>query len=86
MASYSPHRLVFGPAPIGLGDLPPVVNSEGCEDATGFYKRVAAETELAQETVEAIHNKQLDKFLKEHPPSVFVAGDQVWVQNRDEER
>ena len=60
------------------------MDSEGCEDATKFFKRVAAERELAQKKLEAIHKKQLDKFPKEHPPSVFVAGDQVWVQNRDE--
>ena len=86
LAPYSPRRLVFGCDPIGSGDPPPVVDSEGGEDATKFFKRVAAERELVQERLEAIHKKQLDKFLKEHPPSVFVAGDRVWVQNRDEQR
>ena len=71
---------------IGVVDLPPVVDCEGCEDATKFFKRVAAERELVQERLEAIHKKQLDTFLKEHPPSVFVACDRVWPQNRDEER
>ena len=33
-----------------------------------------------------MHKKQLDNFLKEHPPSVFVADDRVWVKNREEER
>ena len=33
----------------------------------------------------AAHKKQLDKLLKVQPPSVFVAGDQVWVQNREED-
>ena len=84
VAPYSPHRLVFGCDPIGVGDLPRVVDSEGCEDATQFFKRVAAERESVEETPEAIHKKQLDKFLKEHPPSVFVACDRVWVQNGDE--
>ena len=85
VAPYSPHRLVCGCDPIGVGDLPPVVDSDGCEDATQFSKRVAAERELVQETLEAIHKKQLDNFLKEHPPSVFVAGDRVWVENKVEE-
>ena len=69
-----------------MGDLPPVVDSEGCEDATQLFKRVVAEKEWVQEKLEAIHKKQLDKFLKQHPPSVFVAGDRVWVQNREEDR
>ena len=43
VAPYSPHRLVFGRHPIGVGDLHPVVDSEGCEDATQLFKRVAAE-------------------------------------------
>ena len=34
MAPYSPYRLMFGRDPIGAGNLPPVVDSEGCEDAT----------------------------------------------------
>ena len=71
---------------IGLGDLPRVVDSEGCEDATQFLKRVAAEGELVREKLEAIHKEQLYNFLEEHPPSVFIADDGVWVQNRDEEQ
>ena len=34
VAPYSPHLLVLGRDPIGVGDLPPVVDGEGCEDAT----------------------------------------------------
>ena len=49
VAPYSPHRLVFGRDPIGVGNLPLVVDSEGCEDAPQFFKRVAAERELVQE-------------------------------------
>ena len=86
VAPYSPRRLVFGHDSKGVGKLPPVVDSEGCEDATRLFKRVAAERELVQERLESIHKKQFDKFLKADPPSVFVAGDRVWVQNRDEER
>ena len=86
VAPYSPHRLEFGRDPIGVGDLPPVVDSEGCEDATQFFKRLAAKREFEEEKLEPIHKRHLDKFLKEHPPSVFVADDRVWVQNRDEER
>ena len=54
VAPYSPHWLVFVRDPIGVGHLPPVVDSEGCDDATQFFKRVAAERELVQETLEAI--------------------------------
>ena len=39
-----------------------------------------------QETLEAICKQQLDKYLKEHPPSVVIARDRVWVHNREEER
>ena len=41
---------------------------------------------MVQEKLEAIHKKILDKFLKKHPPSFFVAGDRVWVQSGHEER
>ena len=86
VAPYSPHRLVFGCDPTGVADLPPVVDRQGCVDANKFFKRVAADRELVQEKLEAIHKKQSDKFLQEHPPSAFVAGDRVWVQNREEEQ
>ena len=86
VAPYSPHWLPFGRDPIEVGNLLPVVDSERREDATKLFKRVAAERELVHEMLEEIHKKQLDKFLKEHPRSVFVPSDQVWVQNRDEER
>ena len=49
VASYSPHRLVFRCDARGVGDLPLVVDSEGCNDATQFSKRVARERELVQE-------------------------------------
>ena len=57
VAPYSPHWLVFGRDPIRLGDLPPVVDSEECEDTTESFKRVAAEGELVQEKLEAIQKK-----------------------------
>ena len=38
VAPYSPHWLVFGRDPIGVGDLPPVVDSEGCGDAPSFLR------------------------------------------------
>ena len=85
VAPYLPLRLVFVRDPIGVGDLPPVVDSEGCEDATQFFERVAAERESVQEKLEVIHKTKIEKFLMEHPPSVSVAGDRVWVQNGDEE-
>ena len=68
---------MFSCDPIGVNDLPPVVDSEGYEDATQSFKRMAAERKLVQEKPEAIHRKQLDKFLEEHPPSVFVSADRV---------
>ena len=83
VAPHAPHRLVFGHDPIGAGDRPQVVDSQGCEDATQFFERVAAERELVHKKLGAIHKKQLYKFLDEHPPSVFVAGDRVCVQNRE---
>ena len=86
VAPYSPHGLVFGRDAIGVGTLTPVLDSEGCEYAIQVFERVAAEREMVQRKLEAIHKKQSDKFLKEHPPSVFVVGDLVWVQNREGER
>ena len=38
VAPYSPHRQVFGRDPIGVGDLPPVVDSEGCGKGIGTRK------------------------------------------------
>ena len=86
VAPYSPHRVVFARDLIGVGNLLPIVDSEGCGDATPSLKRVAAERELVQEKLEEIRKKQSDKFLTGHPPSDFIAGDRLWVQNRDEER
>ena len=59
-----------------MGDLPPVVECEGCQDASQLFKRVAAERELVQEKLEAIHKRNtLPLFLLP-----------LWVQNREEER
>ena len=38
VAPYSPHQLVFGRDPIGVGDLPRVPDSGGCEGATRFLR------------------------------------------------
>ena len=82
IAPYSPHRLVFGRDPIGLGDYPAFVPSDGCVDAISFFQNVADERKEVKQKLTAIHNQIAQKFQNKFLGQNFVAGDRVWVANR----
>ena len=72
---------MFGRDPIGLGDYPAFVPSDGCVDAIAFFQKVADERKQVKQKLTTIHNdiarRFHGRFLEQH----FVAGDRVWVAN-----
>ena len=81
IAPYSPHRLLFGRDPIGFGDMPPIVEDNGCKDALDFFLRLGREREEVQQKLTAIHEKHEKEFRKTHPEKLCEVADRVWVRN-----
>ena len=81
IAPYSPHRLLLGRNPIGFGDMPPIVEENGYEDALDFFLRLGREREEVQQKLTAIHEKHEKEFRKTHPDKLWEVGDRVWVRN-----
>ena len=81
IAPYSPHRLLFGRDPIGFGDMPPIVQENGCEDALDFFLRLGREREEVQQKLTAIHEKHEKEFRKTHPEELWEVCDRVSFRN-----
>ena len=81
VAPYSRHRLWFGRDATGFGDMPPIVDENGCEDVLDFFLRLEREREEVQQKLTAIHEKQEKEFRKAHPEKFCEVGDRVWVRN-----
>ena len=57
LAPYSPHRFLFRRDPIGFGDMPPIVDENGCEDALDFFLCLGREREEVPQKLTTIHEK-----------------------------
>ena len=62
IAPYSPHLPLFGRDPIGVRDMPPIVEENGCEHAFDFFLRLGREREEVQQKLTAIHEKHEKEF------------------------
>ena len=67
-AGFSPHRLVFGRAPIGFWDCPQVSVAQGSEDARTFFQRLVNERAQVRKKLTAIHNKLTEAHNHRFPP------------------
>ena len=85
IAPYSPHRLVFGLDPIGVGEVPPLTVDTGMEDATEYFCRAHDERQLIQSKLVDLHAREYQAFLKKHPSLQFKEGERVWVRNRTDQ-
>ena len=81
IAPYSPHCLLFGRGPIGFGNMLPIVEENGCEDALDLFLRLGREREEFQQKLTAIHEKHETEFRKTHSEKFWEVGDRVWVRN-----
>ena len=79
-AGYSPHRLVFGHEPMGLGDCPPISPTAGCEDALQFFERLISERKLVQKRLTDIHRKAMEEYRRLHPITVYRPGEKVLIR------
>jgi transposase InsO family protein len=78
---FSPHEIVFGREPPGVGDIPsckPTRVSVSCEE---WFQQVDVFRKEVQEKVTKTHDRIRSAFLKEHSSPTYEAGDKVWVRN-----
>ena len=79
-AEYSPHRLVFGRAPMGLGDCPPINPTAGYENALQFFERLISERKQVQKRLTDIHRKAMEDHRCLHPITVYPSGEKLLIR------
>ena len=82
IAPYSPHTLVFGRDPIGLGEVPALTVHTAVGDAKEYFRSAQEERQLIQPRLVDLRAREYQAFLKKHPSLQFKEGDRVWVRNR----
>jgi len=78
---HSPHKIVFGREPPGVGDIPscrPQSVSVSCEE---WFDKIDSFRKSVQEKVTQIHDRLRSTFMKDFSSSVYEPGDKVWVRN-----
>ena len=78
---YSPHWLVFGPDPIGFGDVPRLTVDTKVEDATEYFRGAQDKRRLIQTKLVDLPAREYQASLKKHLSLQFKEGDRVWVRN-----
>ena len=78
---YSPHYLVFGRNPIGLGEIAPIEVPSTCVDAETWHRRHMDLCKLVQAKVTKTHGRLSAKASKHFREISYNPGDRVWVRN-----
>ena len=60
---------------------PPVIPEHGSEDATSFWKRLVDDRRFLQEKLQGIHDRESQRFLRQHPSHVYQDAERVWYEN-----
>ena len=82
VAPYSPHRLVFGRDPVGLGEVPSTVPGEGAEDVQQFCSRLVTERQQVKIALKCLHDKESGALRNKFQVQPFRSGDRVWLRDR----
>ena len=82
---YSPHCLVFGPDPIGFGEVPRLTVDTKVEDATEYLRGAQDKRRLIRTNWVDLPAREYEASLKKHPSLQFKEGDRVWVRNRTDQ-
>ena len=79
--SHSPHMIVFGREPIGLGDAPAFRHGRHAVTAEDWFDKLDKLRREVQQRVTQIHQQHSERYLRKHKNIVYEPGDRVWVRN-----
>ena len=78
---HSPHFILFGREPIGLGDCPALRNGRTAVAAEQWMQRVQDVRLAVREKVTKLHEQQMARYRSTHKSADYRVGDRVWVRN-----
>ena len=79
--AHSPHKIVFGRDPIGLGDSPPLHQGRFSATAEEWFQNLSTLRSKVHKTVTSIHDDVSKNFRQKNKNVTFEPGDRVWVRN-----
>ena len=79
--SHSPHMIVFGREPIGLGDAPAYRHGRHAVQAEEWFNNLEKIREDVQQRVMKLHDQNAERYRRAHKNIVYESGDRVWVRN-----
>ena len=77
---HSPHAIVFGREPIGLGDAPVFHTGHTSASAEQWFQSVQDLRHEVQQHIIALHEKLSANYRQHHKCVEFKVGDRVWVR------
>ena len=78
---HSPHMLVFGREPIGLGDAPAYRLGRSSDLAEQWFKKIQHLRQEVQERIHKLHARLSQRYRATHTCVEYQQGDRVWVRN-----
>ena len=78
---HSPHKIVFGRDPIGLGDAPQLRLSRPAANAEKFTEDIQALRRQVRDRLVRLHEENSARFNRHHVSPEYPVGDRVWVRN-----
>ena len=78
----SPHKIVFGRDPVGLGDLPLLRGLREVPSCDQWFSQLDNLRKSVFKTLTDVHAKFKLSFQKKHPNVQYQPGDRVWVRRR----
>ena len=79
--AHSPHTLVFGREPIGLGDAPGYRIGRSSDLAEQWFQKIQKLRQEVQQRIKDLHARLTRRFQKTHSCAEYQRGDRVWVRN-----
>ena len=79
--AHSPHTIVFGREPIGLGDAPQFRLGRSSDLAEKWFEKIQHLRQNVQRKIQDLHAKLTQKFKETHVCKEYRRGDRVWVRN-----
>ena len=78
--THSPHYIVFGRDPIGLGDMPSLHAPRASASAEEWYDHMSKLRISVQEHIRKLYSQRMESFAKKHKIVEFQIGDRVWLK------
>ena len=81
VSTHSPHKIVFGREPVGLGDAMPLHGSIQNPLGEKWFQELLDRRKAIAKRITEVHQKLHAKYLAKVKSFSYEIGDRVWVKN-----